>query len=141
MQKTHQGSCHCGAVRFECDVDLATAETSRCNCSICRKQRFWKTLVPEGAFRLKEGQDSLTEYMFGGRHIHHFFCKTCGTKPFGRVYLDLTMGGQALKGEFYAINVAALDDASDAELAAAQLVYQNGRENDWMSAPAITQHL
>jgi hypothetical protein len=141
MKNTYYGSCHCGAVQFECELDLATSLTSRCNCSICRRGRYWKTLVPEAEFRLVKGKDALTEYMWGGRHIHHFFCKVCGIKPFGRVYLDMTINGQTLKGDYYAINLMCLENVTDEELVAAPIRFEDGRNNDWDHAPAVTSHL
>jgi hypothetical protein len=133
MQKTYHGSCHCGAVRFEADIDLA-GETSKCNCSICTKARFWKSVVPADSFRLLAGEDTLTDYQFGGANIHHLFCSRCGVKPFGRGHLEGF-------GDFVAVNVACLDGATDRELAEAPVIFQNGRADDWSSPPAETRYL
>jgi len=51
MHKTYRGRCHCGAVTFEAELDL-TQSTYRCNCSICRRTRFWPAVAREGDFRL-----------------------------------------------------------------------------------------
>jgi hypothetical protein len=134
MKKTYRGGCHCGSVRFECELDLAEG-TSKCNCSICRKGRFWKAIVPAARFRLTQCGAALTEYTFGSGSIRHFFCKRCGIKPFGRGHLE------ELGGAFYAVNIACLDDASDGELAAAPVRYEDGRNNDWSSPPRETGYL
>jgi hypothetical protein len=134
MKKTYQGGCHCGAVRFECEIDPAEG-TSRCNCSICAKGRFWKAIAKGDAFRVTQGADSLTEYSFGSGAIHHFFCRRCGIKPFGRGNME------AMGGVFYGVNLACLDGSAPEELAAAPIQYQDGRHNAWDKAPAETRHL
>src|SRR5688572_33391251 len=134
MKKTYRGGCHCGAVQFECDID-PTEATSRCNCSVCAKGRFWKAIVRNDSFRLLMGGDALSDYQFGSGTIHHLFCRHCGNKPFGRGHME------ALGGTFYAINVACLDGAAPEEFAAGPIEYQDGRNNAWDKAPAETRHL
>src|SRR5687767_7809074 len=133
MKKTYHGSCHCGAVRFEAEVDLA-AGTSKCNCSVCSKTRFWKALVRPDAFKLVQGAESLTDYQFGSGAINHLFCKRCGVKSFGHANVpDL--------GEFYAINLACLDDVTTDELVNAPVKFEDGRNDNWSAEPAETRHL
>jgi hypothetical protein len=140
MKKTHQGSCHCGAVRFECELDLA-AGTTRCNCGYCKKARWWMTFVKKGEFRLLQGADALTDYQYvtpskPAPFLHFEFCRHCGFRAF-------TRGGDlpALGGEFYAVNVACLDGVSDEDLAAAPIHYADGRHDAWDKTPAETRYL
>jgi hypothetical protein len=133
MMRTYHGSCHCGAVRFTVELDLAQG-TSKCNCSVCTKARFWKAFVPAEALRLLEGARDLADYQFGSRTIHHRFCRHCGTKPFGSGHTEAL-------GDFHAVNVACLDNVSDADLAAIPVAFQDGRHDRWDRMPDETRYL
>lgn len=83
MAHTYQGSCHCGAVRFEVTMP-APEKAFACNCSICARAGWLLAFVDPAAFRLVAGGDALADYQFGARRLHHPFCRTCGVRPFSR---------------------------------------------------------
>lgn len=78
---THKGGCHCGCVRFEVDAP-ARIETTRCNCSICRKSGYLHLFVSRDAFRLLQGEEAIHTYTFNTGAAKHYFCKYCGVKSF-----------------------------------------------------------
>lgn len=134
MLKTYTGTCHCGEVRFEADIDLSLG-TNKCNCSICTKTRNWNVILKPGAFRLQSEEGVLTDYQFGKRAGHHFFCSRCGVRTFGRGYVA------EIGGDYVAVQVSSLDDVDPAELASAPVRYADGRNNDWEKPPEETRHL
>src|SRR4026207_1502119 len=132
MLKTYRGSCHCGAVRFEADLDL-TKRSYRCNCSICRRTRFWPAVANPESFRLMAGEADLTQYLFNTRKNLHYFCKHCGVRAFG-------VGTETPIGRSYGGNLGCLEDVSDEELALVPITYVDGR-GDKFSPPSHFSHL
>jgi hypothetical protein len=134
MKRIYHGSCHCGRVRFEADIDLA-AGTGRCNCSICTKKRNWSVIIKPADFRLLSGQDDLADYTFGTGQNHHRFCKVCGIAAFSDGHI------KEVGGAYVSVNVASLDDVSPEELAGVPIRYMDGRDNNWYSPPKVTSYL
>jgi hypothetical protein len=132
--QTYRGSCHCGAVSYEADIDL-TRGTGKCNCSFCMKTRAWKSFVRPEAFRILSGSEHATTYRKHPQAPLKHFCRSCG------VYTHETGSADYLGGDFIGIFLATLDDAEDSELAGAPVRYSDGRNNAWQNAPAETAYL
>ena len=79
--KSFAGGCHCGAVRFSVS-SAEPLELERCNCSVCTKAGYLHLIVPSSQFELQQGKDQLEMYTFNSGVAKHYFCKTCGIKPF-----------------------------------------------------------
>ena len=133
MLKTYKGSRHCGVVRFEADLDLEQS-SFRCNCSICRRNRFWPAVATPEHFRLISGQDTLTEYLFNTRKNQHFFCKVCGVRAFG-------VGSETSIGKMYGVNIGCLEGVGEEELSKIPISYVDGMNDRWQHRPPFYSHL
>jgi hypothetical protein len=140
MTTTYHGSCHCGAIRFAADLDLA-AGTNRCNCTFCAKARLWFAFAVDDDFRLLQGAADLADYRHAapGKEpfLHFHFCRRCGFRPF-------TAGGPLpMFGDkpFHAINLACLDDATIEDLTSGPLRHADGLHDNWGATAPEIRHL
>lgn len=76
--ETRRGSCHCGAVQFEVDLEHGLANLRRCNCSLCRRKGAIMAGVPLDRLRVTSGADMLTLYQWNTMTAKHWFCRVCG---------------------------------------------------------------
>lgn len=132
MLKTYRGGCHCGAVKFEADLDLSQS-SFRCNCSICCKTRFWPAATKPEGFRLLSGEPELTQYLFHTRKNQHYFCRHCGVRAFG-------VGTETPIGKMYGVNLGCLEGVSEEELSRIPITYVDG-QHDTGAPPEFISHL
>eukprot|EP01133_Synstelium_polycarpum_P020246 gene20246-24275_t len=137
----YTGGCHCGAVKFEAQIDFSKQSTGRCNCTICVKGRAWGASITPNDFKLVSPSDykDLGDYqMSEGGSIHHYFCKQCGIRSF-------VVGAYPMEGgiiyHFVSVAVSCLDNLTPEQLSTLPIKYSNGLDNNWWSPPTITSYL
>jgi hypothetical protein len=79
------------------------------------------------AFRLLSGESELTKYLFNTRRNEHYFCKHCGVRPFG-------IGNAPDVNRVYRVNSGCLENITAEELAAATIVYIDGKHDQPLQA-------
>jgi len=119
-------------VKFEADLDL-TQSSYRCNCSICRRTRFWPAVAKPEGFRLLSGDAELTQYLFHTTKNQHYFCKHCGVRAFG-------VGTETPVGKMYGVNLGCLEGVSEEELSRIPITYVDG-QHDRFTPPEYFSHL
>jgi hypothetical protein len=75
----HEGSCHCGRVKFEVEGTIDAAVS--CNCSMCQRKGALLWFVPRDALRLLTPEGNASTYLFNKHAIRHRFCPACGIQP------------------------------------------------------------
>ena len=98
----HTGSCHCGAVKFQVDVEAGPEKVIECNCSHCSSKGLLLWFVPRDALTTTAGEDTLATYKFNKMVIEHRFCNACGVEPFA-------FGQMPDGAKMAAVNVRCLD--------------------------------
>ena len=132
MKRAYRASCHCGKVVAEAALDLE-APSFRCNCSICRRTRFWPAVARPDRFRLLQGEDALVKYVFAGERNQHFFCATCGVRVFG-------VGNDTPIGKMIGVNLGCLEGVSEETLSKIPVAAIDGM-HDRMETPEFPAHL
>jgi hypothetical protein len=118
--RKHAGSCHCGATRFEVEIDATTG--GKCNCTICQKGGSLLGMVKPEAFRLLTPESKLAFYEWGPKLSKRYFCKSCGVHCFARGHLA------ELGGDYLAVNLNALDDIDPGTV---KVNHWDGRHDNW----------
>jgi hypothetical protein len=132
-KRTYHGSCHCGAVTFEVDLDLGQG-TTKCNCTSCWKRRWWGAAVKPEDVRSISGEAELSRFR-DSQVERGGFCRRCGVAPYAWVDAD-----EWNDGDYISVNLACLDDLAPADLAAAPVTYLDGRADTW-ETPDEIRHL
>ena len=100
---SHEGQCHCGAIRFKVELSNGLHTARRCTCSFCRMRGAVAVSAKLDGLHVVRGADMLTSYRFNTGAAEHFFCSRCG------IYTHHQRRSNANE---YGVNVACLDGVS-----------------------------
>ena len=71
-----EGSCHCGAVRFE--LYDTPQWLTRCTCSYCRRAGWLLAHTTTDKVKLHDAPDDVIKYIQGDRTLAFVSCAICG---------------------------------------------------------------
>lgn len=128
------GGCHCGAIRYSVDLDLANLSAQKCNCSICHKTNRLPIPVDRKNFKLTNpsSMDQVPQYQFGPKRQHSHFCTTCGVHCFS--YGSYEFQGQTINN--FSINAVTLDPDQGVDLRAIKVGHWDGKADNWAAGIA-----
>lgn len=124
-ENKHTGSCHCGAVRFAAEVDIAVG--NRCNCRPCTKYGATTSIVKPAAFTLLSDETAM--FGHGNEYGQRMFCRTCGVFCFSRGHLE------QVGGDYVSVNLHCIDGIDPATMT---LAYWDGRHDNWQAGTRPT---
>ena len=101
IKRIHNASCHCGAVKFQLNLDGKLDDPRRCNCSMCSKKGAVVASVLLKDLEIIAGEDKLTLYQFNTKTAKHYFCSIYG------IYTHHKRRSQPHQ---FAFNIACLED-------------------------------
>ena len=102
-----QGSCHCGAIRFE--IEAAPAQLTQCTCSFCSKRGVLWAYYPPRQFRLLTPVEDVSTYVWNSRTVKHHFCARCGCGTYSESP-DWSSGKPDFDRPQIGVNARLLDD-------------------------------
>lgn len=107
MKETKKGTCHCGAVEFEVELESGLQKLRRCNCSLCSRKGAIMSSVPLARLKVLRGAEKLSLYQWNSMTAKHYFCSICGIYTHHQRRSDPTEFG---------FNIACLEDVQPDEL-------------------------
>ncbi|PIE47072.1 MAG: aldehyde-activating protein [Gammaproteobacteria bacterium] len=98
MTSAIQGSCLCGSVRFECQINQLPLKIYQCHCTLCKKQSGSSSnsgiILKAEQFKWLAGESDIQAWKKQSGFSAHF-CKTCGSPVpnlFANAYYWLPVG-------------------------------------------------
>lgn len=120
----HHGTCICGDVQFEVELDLAKG--SRCNCTMCTKLGVIGSIVKPAAFKLLSPESSLGSFTRTPEIGSRSFCARCHIYCFSKGHLEM------LGGDFVSVNLNCIDGF---DVTRAEIGHWDGRHDNWNAGP------